>query len=119
MKSRDKINRVWETIPEDTNVLIVHGPPKGVRDLSYDREGNLEFCGCSALMKRCWALRDNLKLVAFGHIHNMDGIDTNQGVSHYSRTKTVFSNAACVHDGRFNQGLTSFGNIIELTKNDD
>ncbi len=114
MKSRDKINRVWEIIPEDTNVLIVHGPPKGVRDLSFNRAGELEMCGCSALMKRCWALRENLKLVAFGHIHNMDGIDTNQGVSHYSRTKTVFSNAACVHDGRFNQGLTSFGNIIEL-----
>lgn len=114
MKAREKINRVWEAIPDDTDVLIVHGPPKGVRDLSYDREGNLEFCGCSALMKRCWALKDTLKLVVFGHIHNMDGVETNQGISHYSRTPTVFSNAACVHDGRFDKGLTSFGNIIEL-----
>jgi Icc-related predicted phosphoesterase len=114
MKARDKLNRVWEAIPEDTDVLIVHGPPKGVRDLSYDRQGNLEMCGCSALMKRCWKLKGTLKLVAFGHIHNMDGIDTNQGVSHYSNTKTVFSNAACVYDGRFDKGLTSFGNIITL-----
>jgi Icc-related predicted phosphoesterase len=114
MKARDKINRVWEAIPEDTDVLIIHGPPKGVRDLSFDRAGNLEMCGCSALMKRCWALKDTLKLVAFGHIHNMDGVDTNQGVSHYSLTPTVFSNAACVWDGRFSRGLTSHGNIIEL-----
>lgn len=114
MKAREKLNRVWEAIPDDTDVLIVHGPPKGVRDLSFDRGGSLEMCGCSALMKRCWKLKDNLKLVAFGHIHNMEGIDTNQGVSHYSNTKTVFSNAACVYDGRFDKGLTSFGNIIDI-----
>jgi hypothetical protein len=65
-------------------------------------------------MKRCWALKDTLKLVAFGHIHNMDGVETNQGISHYSRTPTIFSNAACVYDGRFDKGLTSFGNIIKL-----
>lgn len=114
MKAREKINRVWDTIPEDTDVLIVHGPPKGIRDLSFDREGFLEMCGCGALMKRCFKLRDKLKLVAFGHIHNMDGVDTNQGVSYYSLTPTIFSNAACVHDGRFDLGLTSHGNIIEL-----
>jgi Icc-related predicted phosphoesterase len=114
MKARDKIYRVWETIPEDTNVIIVHGPPKGVRDLSFDRYGELEMCGCSALMKRCYKLKDSLKLVAFGHIHNMDGIETNQGISHYSNTPTVFSNAACVYDGKFNLGLTSHGNIITL-----
>jgi Icc-related predicted phosphoesterase len=114
MKRREKINRVWDTIPENTDVLIVHGPPKGVRDLSFDRVGDLEMCGCSALMKRCWALKDSLKLVAFGHIHNMDGVDTNQGVSQYDRTPTIFSNAACVYDGRFDKGLTSHGNIITL-----
>lgn len=114
MKARDKLSRVWEAIPEDTDVLIVHGPPKGVRDLSFSRLGELEMCGCSALMKRCWKLKESLKLVAFGHIHNMDGIDVNQGVSHYSNTDTVFSNAACVYDGRFDKGLTSYGNIIEI-----
>jgi predicted phosphodiesterase len=114
MKARDKINRTWDLIPEDTDVLIVHGPPKSVRDLSYDRDGALEFCGCSALMKKCWSLKDHLKLVCFGHLHNMPGIETNQGVSHYSITPTIFSNAACVYDGRFDWGLTSYGNIIEI-----
>lgn len=113
MKSRDKISRVWDTIPEDTDVLIVHGPPKGVRDLSHDREGKLEFCGCSALMKKCFKMRDTLKLMLFGHIHDSPGCD-NQGISHYSKTKTVFSNGACVDDGRFDKGLTSFGNILTL-----
>ena len=114
MKAREKINKVWEKIPEDTDVLMVRGPPKGVRDLSYDRHGDLEMCGCSALMKKCWKMKDQLKLVAFGHIHNMDGIDTNQGISHYSKTQTMFSNAACVYDGELDKGLSSYGNIISL-----
>lgn len=113
MKSRQTINRVWDTIPEDTDVLIVHGPPKGVRDLSFDRHHNLEFCGCGALMKKCFKMKDQLKLVMFGHIHDMDGVD-NQGVSNYSKTSTVFSNATCVDDGKFDRGLTSFGNIFTL-----
>lgn len=114
MKPRHKLHDVWQAVPEDTDILIVHGPPKAVRDLSFDRDGNLEMCGCTALAKRCWELRDTLKLVAFGHIHNMNRVDTNQGVSHYSKTPTIFSNAACVHDGRFDRGLTSHGNIITL-----
>lgn len=114
MKARAKTYSVWQAIPDDTDVLIVHGPPKGVRDLSFDREGNLEMCGDLSLMKRCWALKDKLKLVCFGHIHNMDGVETNQGISHYSFTPTVFSNAACVWDGKFDLGLTSYGNILTI-----
>lgn len=113
MKAREKIGRVWEQIPQDTDVLIVHGPPKSIRDTSYDRHGDLEFCGCSALLKACIKL-PTLKLVAFGHIHNMDGIITNQGVSTYSHAPTIYSNAACVFDGKFDYGLTSHGNIITL-----
>ena len=112
MKARDKIYRVWDNIPEDTDVLIVHGPPKGIRDCSYDRLDNLEFCGCSALRKKCFKM-PQLKFVLFGHIHDMDGIN-NQGVSYFSKTPTVFSNAACVDDGRFDKGLTSFGNILTI-----
>lgn len=112
MKPREKINKVWEKIPEDTDVLVVHGPPKSIRDISYNRDGELEMCGCSALYKRCRKITP--LAVCFGHIHNMDGIDTNQGVSTYDFSDTIFSNAACVYDGRFDKGLTSFGNIITI-----
>ena len=54
-----------------------------------------------------------LKLVLFGHIHDMYDVH-NQGVSHYSKTPTLFSNATCVDDGKFDSGLTSFGNILNL-----
>lgn len=113
MKARDKTHEVWSAIPEDTDVLIVHGPPKGIRDLSFDRHGQLEMCGDLALYKRCQALKGHLKLVCFGHIHDMDGVD-NQGISRYAKTDTAFSNAACVRDGRFDLGLTSYGNKFKI-----
>lgn len=111
MKAREKINKAWESMPTDTDILVTHGPPKGVRDLSEDEDGSLKQCGCSALMK--WVFRNKPKAHLFGHIHNMKNI-MNQGVSRYSKVPTIFSNAACVDDGRFDLELTSLGNIIEL-----
>lgn len=116
MKSREKISRVWDTIPEDTQVLIVHGPPKGIRDLSFDRQGQLEYCGCGALTKKCFKL-PKLQLVAYGHIHDMDDVH-NQGVTIMHKTNALFSNAACVHDGRFDKGLTSYGNLFNIQQHD-
>jgi len=67
-RKRDKLYLDWEKIPEDTDILVVHGPPYGILDLSRDWENNLEHCGCGALRKR--VERHNLKLCTFGHIHN-------------------------------------------------
>jgi hypothetical protein len=38
---------VWDKIPADTDVLITHGPPYGILDLTYDDEK----VGCEELMK--------------------------------------------------------------------
>lgn len=111
MKARDKTHEVWQQIPDDTDILIVHGPPKGVRDLSYNRMNELEFCGDKALGRRIYEIKP--KLMCFGHIHDCEGCD-NQGVSTFSRIKTIFSNGSCVTDGRFDWGLTSFGNTFIL-----
>jgi hypothetical protein len=111
MKKRETIGRVWENIPEDIDVLIVHGPPKGIRDLSHDRFGKLEFCGDKALLSVVKKI--NPKYMLFGHIHDSPGCD-NQGISYYSKMPTIFSNGSCVEDGRFDKGLTSLGNIFEL-----
>lgn len=115
MKARDKTHEVWKLIPNNTDVLIIHGPPKGIRDLSFNRNGELQFCGCSSLFKRCKDLEGSLKAVLFGHIHNMDSV-YNKGISRFSESGTIFSNGACVDDGRFERGLTSFGNIIDIEK---
>ena len=65
---------IWDLIPKDTDVLIVHGPPYGYGDLcmSGDRPG------CKALKKTI--LESKIKLVITGHIHedygefDMDGV---------------------------------------------
>lgn len=108
MKARAKIGRVWDTIEEDTDVVIVHGPPKGALDLSYDRQNNLEMCGCAALRKRVYNL--NLKAILFGHIHNGKDI-RNFGVLH--RDGMIYSNGSVCTDGKFGT-LVNPGNIIEL-----
>lgn len=111
MKTRDKIHEVWKNIPDDTDILAVHGPPRGVRDLTYNRENKLEMCGDRSLCKRIIEIKP--QLVLFGHIHNFKDI-VNQGVSTYSHLPTKFSNGSCVCDGRFDFGLTSFGNKFEI-----
>jgi len=109
-KSRDKISRIWDTIPEDTDIVVVHGPPKGILDLSYDRDNVLEFCGCNALAKRMRAIQP--KLCLFGHIHNTQGI-INAGYTKHSDYKTIYSNGSVVTDGKFGK-LSSNGNIFEI-----
>lgn len=111
MKARNKMHDVWQKIPEDTDILITHGPPKGVLDVSEDKDGKLEFCGDMVLLKRIMNL--NLKLHCFGHIHNGHGI-INTGTRKYNNCNTIFSNASCVTDAHFDLGITFNGNIIEL-----
>jgi len=111
MKDRSKLHKLWEQIPEDTDILITHTPPKGVLDLSENREGILEMCGCSALQKKVRKL-PNLKLHCFGHIHNTREI-INAGTMKWSDRDIIFSNGSVVTDGRFGK-LSSNGNIIEI-----
>jgi Icc-related predicted phosphoesterase len=111
MKARGKMHDLWSVMPTKIDILITHGPPKGVRDLTEERDGELKQCGDLSLMK--WIASFRPKAHLFGHIHDMDGIH-NQGISRYSKCPTIFSNATCVHDGKFDQGLTSFGNVLDI-----
>lgn len=60
----------WDKIPDDTQVLITHGPPAGILDIVYYPDGVTprERVGCHDLMDRIKQLK-NLKLHVFGHIH--------------------------------------------------
>lgn len=113
MKSRDKLYNVWQNIPEETDILVVHGPPKGILDLSYNRDGKLEFCGCKSLKTRI-TTELNLKYCLSGHIHNNEDI-INAGTTKLSICDTIFSNGSVVKDGRFGV-LSSNGNILEYDR---
>lgn len=112
MKGRDKLDKHWQrTIEDDVDILVVHGPPKGILDISDDRDGKLEYCGCKAL-KRHVMNRIKPKLMLFGHIHNSDDI-INAGTMKLSICDTIFSNGSVVTDRRFGK-LTSNGNIFDI-----
>ncbi len=107
---RSDLDKYWKEIPENTDILITHGPPKGILDLAYDGTGKLEYCGDAALLKHI--LRVNPVLNVFGHIHNNDD-NINAGRRNTHKCRTEFVNASCVTDNKFNLGLTSRGIIIE------
>ncbi len=111
MKARNKLDRIWQSVIEDgTHIIVVHGPPKGMLDLSYDRDGLMEYCGDKSLMNKVVEVEP--KLMLFGHIHNSDDI-INAGTRTIPGLDTIFSNGSVVTDRKFGS-LSSNGNIFEL-----
>ena len=75
----DRIKEVWSLIPEDTQILITHGPPLGTLDLTmFD-----ESVGCAALAERIPKL-PKLKAHIFGHIHHSHGYKEVDGVHYFN-----------------------------------
>lgn len=64
----------WSMIPDDTDILIAHGPPKFFGDLVV--EGTHE--GSPSMLERIIQVKP--KLVVFGHIHNGRGEYDHEGV---------------------------------------
>lgn len=111
MKDRNKLERFWiNAIPEIVDVIITHGPPKGILDRSYDRNRNMESCGDKSLFNRITEV--NPRYVLFGHIHNCKDI-INAGVLKLSMYDTIFSNGSVVTDNNLGE-LSSNGNIFEI-----
>ncbi len=46
MKDRVKLDRYWpQAMPDYADIVVTHGPPKGILDKSYNRENVFEMCG--------------------------------------------------------------------------
>lgn len=79
----------WALIPNDTDVLLLHGPPRGYGDWS---DYGSEHCGSLSLLKRIQAVRPRLAVA--GHIHG--------GYGRYciaeTSGKTTFINASYVNE---------------------
>ena len=80
----DRIAQHWEIIPGDTQVLITHGPPKGILDCLDDSSR----VGCPALLRKVRSVKPKAHI--FGHIHCARGIDRID--------TTTFVNAAVLDD---------------------
>ena len=107
MVKRNRLGAAWDYIPKDTQILVTHGPPKGVLDITRDRmHGHLIQVGCSALRKKVTEIKP--KLHVFGHIHDERGV-SNYGI--FERNGTKFVNAAvCDIKGTFKHN----GHVIEI-----
>jgi len=67
-KSNDHLKYLWSQIPDDTNILITHGPSNRILDKIETFESGPRYAGCHELKKRLKELR-LLKSHIFGHIH--------------------------------------------------
>ncbi len=84
-KDRGKeINKYWNKIPKNTDVLITHGPPFGILDLT---KPGLKV-GCENLLKKVKLIKPKYHL--FGHIHEAYGI--------YKNTYTTFVNGSILNE---------------------
>jgi Icc-related predicted phosphoesterase len=77
MSSPNDRARHWSKVPDDTHVLVTHGPPFGILDLS---PGQAERMGDPELRNRVREL-PSLKLHAFGHVHGAHGAVEQNGVT--------------------------------------
>lgn len=86
-----QIKRHWDMVPEDTNMLVTHGPPLGFGDLVSMRgsPNTGQNVGCSDLLE-CIKNKPNLKAHIFGHIHS--------GYGSYSLNNTKLINASLLDD---------------------
>lgn len=85
----------WAAIPDDVDVLVVHGPPKYHGDACPDdKDENITAnVGCPELLARIRAVKP--KVVITGHIHEAAGV-------YHMDTGTIVVNAAYViHDRAF------------------
>ncbi len=111
-KARHTMNEIWKLVDEDTDIIVTHGPPKGIMDAIVDFNGYIKQAGDVSLRKQVLG-RIKPKLVAFGHLHNNDDI-INAGVLRLSAyPDIIFSNASVVTDGNFGK-LTSNGNLLAI-----
>ncbi len=71
----------WALIPEGTDVLVTHGPPRGILDRVHDGQ----LAGCADLLRAIDRIRPRLHV--FGHIHEAAG--------RLERRGTIHVNACC------------------------
>ncbi len=86
-----QLKHKWASIPYDTDILLLHGPPHGYGDLVepliVDTEGpNLVHVGSPSLTEKIKLVKP--KLCMFGHIHPAFG--------RYQLDETILINAALV-----------------------
>lgn len=69
MKDEVELAEVWKTIPNDVDLVVTHGPPKGILDLTV---GDVST-GSQSLLDRIEEIKPLVHV--FGHIHEGYGVE--------------------------------------------
>lgn len=82
-RSKRSSKALWDSIPDDTDIVLTHGPPLGIGDgtVHGDRAGCIDLLG--AMVERVQP-----RIHAFGHIHE------SHGCYRYEGCETTFINGA-------------------------
>ena len=78
-----EIQRHWDMIPDDIDILITHGPPAGI----LDKVESGEKVGSVDLKNTINERLNSLKLHVFGHIHPAWGKEEHNGVIYVNCSK--------------------------------
>lgn len=111
---RNTIGSYWEEIPANTDILVTHGPPRGILDLTlYDSrdgaDGKSFFqCGCDSLLEKIKEIKPKFNI--FGHIHNEPRC-YNSGMLKPQNLETTFINASVVD---LSHNINNNGQVFEI-----
>ena len=83
-KRGEDIKKHWDMIPNNTDILVTHGPPKGILDSVY-----YENVGCQDLLESINRIQPTLSI--FGHIHEGYG-NIKIGNTEYFNASSLDSN---------------------------
>jgi Icc-related predicted phosphoesterase len=104
-RARHKMSVVWEQIPKDADIIVTHGPPKGMLDMNQE----FEMCGCKSLLVAVSKIKPIFSL--FGHVHSNEKVN-NSGIRKIASLNTIFSNGSVVNDGKML--VVNNGNVLAL-----
>jgi Icc-related predicted phosphoesterase len=106
----EQLFKIWEKIPDDTDVLITHGPANGVLDTVI---GRYEHLGSTTLTERINKIKPKIHIC--GHIHSGRGIIEKDGVLYINASTATeeydMTNKPIVLEYDFNNGNY---NIIDI-----
>eukprot|EP01084_Bolivina_argentea_P150264 262431_1 len=86
--NKKQLKKIWKLIPNDTDILITHLPPKGIMDTAFKSKYNFTevcaICGYLHPQYRHWGNQDLINEVVnrikpkahlFGHVHQCSGFE--------------------------------------------
>jgi len=79
MAEDNELSKIWDKIPDNTNVLVTHGPAYGCHDQVKRAYGRDNCVGSKSLKHKKLSLQGTLKAHISGHIHEAYGVNTSNG----------------------------------------